>query len=46
MIPVKPGQLMRWYDGPLGHSLKNAGTKPFHNVIVEIKNLPVSTDSK
>jgi hypothetical protein len=30
---------MRWYDGPLGHSLKNAGTKPFRNVIVEIKGL-------
>ena len=24
-IPVKPGQLMRWYDGPLGHSLTNSG---------------------
>jgi hypothetical protein len=35
---------MRWYDGPLGHSLKNAGTKPFRNVIVEIKGRP--TDSR
>ena len=38
-IPVKPGQLMRWYDGPLGHSLTNSGKKPFRNVIVEIKGL-------
>jgi hypothetical protein len=30
---------MRWYDGPLEHSLKNSGTKPFRNVIVEIKSL-------
>jgi len=45
-IPVKSGQLMRWYDGPLGHSLKNAGTRPFHNVIVEIKNLPVTEKIK
>jgi hypothetical protein len=37
---------MRWYDGPLGHSLKNAGSTPFQNVIVEIKNLPVSETAR
>ena len=42
-ISVKPGQLMRSYDGPLGHSLKNSGTKPFRNVIVEIKGLPATS---
>ena len=36
-IPVKPGQLMRWYDGPVKHSLRNIGEKTFRNVIVEIK---------
>ena len=41
-ISVKPGQLMRWYDGPVGHSLKNAGTRPFRNVIVELKGVPTS----
>ena len=35
---------MRWYDGPLGHSLKNSGTKPFRNVIVEIKGLPADPE--
>ena len=37
-IQVKPGQLMRWYDGPVRHALRNVGTKPFRNVVVEIKN--------
>jgi quercetin dioxygenase-like cupin family protein len=37
-IEVRPGQLMRWYDGTLRHALRNVGTKPFRNVIVEIKN--------
>jgi hypothetical protein len=37
-IEVRPGQLMRWYDGPLRHMLRNVGTKTFRNVIVEIKN--------
>jgi uncharacterized cupin superfamily protein len=45
-IAVAPGQLMRWYDGPLGHSLKNAGTKPFRNVIVEIKGLPADFEGR
>lgn len=36
-IEVKPGQLMRWYQGPLRHMLRNVGSKPFRNVIVEIK---------
>jgi hypothetical protein len=45
-IPVQPGQLMRWYDGPLGHSLKNAGTKTFRNVIVELKGLPVDAAAR
>jgi hypothetical protein len=36
-IAVKPGQLMRSYDGPLRHALRNVGTKAFRNVIVEIK---------
>jgi quercetin dioxygenase-like cupin family protein len=45
-ITVAPGQLMRWYDGPLGHSLKNAGTKPFRNVIVEIKGLPADEPAR
>ena len=39
-IGVKPGQLMRWYDGTRKHGLKNAGEKPFRNVIVEIKGSP------
>ncbi|MCC6176931.1 MAG: hypothetical protein IT305_16600 [Chloroflexi bacterium] len=39
-ITVKPGQIMRWYDGTQRHGLKNGGTKTFRNVIVEIKNLP------
>jgi len=43
-ITVKPGQLMRWYDGPLGHSLKNVGAVPFRNVIVEIKGRPVPSE--
>src|SRR6476646_8313837 len=37
-IEVKPGQLMRWHQGTLRHALRNVGTKPFRNVIVEIKN--------
>ena len=37
-IEVRPGQLMRWYDGPLRHMLRNVGTKTFRNVIVELKN--------
>ena len=45
-IPVKPGQLMRSYDGPLGHSLKNAGSKPFKNVIVEIKSRAVDEEGR
>ena len=45
-IPVQPGQLMRWYDGPLGHSLKNSGTKTFRNVIVELKGLPVDAAAR
>jgi beta-alanine degradation protein BauB len=45
-IPVRPGQLMRWYDGPLGHSLKNSGAKPFRNVIVEIKGLPADFEAR
>jgi beta-alanine degradation protein BauB len=36
-IPVKPGQLMRWYDGPVRHALRNVGTTAFRNVIIEIK---------
>ena len=39
-ITVQPGQLMRWYDGTERHGLKNAGTKPFRNVIVEVKGIP------
>jgi hypothetical protein len=35
---------MRWYDGPLGHSLTNSGSKPFRNVIVEIKGLLTDSD--
>ncbi len=36
-ITVEPGQLMRWYQGTRRHGLKNAGSKPFRNVIVEVK---------
>jgi beta-alanine degradation protein BauB len=39
-ITVRPGQLMRWYDGTERHGLRNVGTKPFRNVIVEIKGIP------
>ena len=39
-ITVQPGQLMRWYDGTQRHGLKNGGTKPFRNVIVEVKGIP------
>ena len=37
-IEVQPGQLMRWYQGPLRHMLRNVGSRTFRNVIVEIKN--------
>ncbi len=39
-ITVQPGQLMRWYQGTQRHGLKNAGTKPFRNIIVEVKAIP------
>jgi quercetin dioxygenase-like cupin family protein len=39
-ITVKPGQLMRWYEGTERHGLRNAGTRTFRNVIVEIKGVP------
>ncbi len=45
-ITVKPGQLMRWYDGTRRHGLKNAGTKPFRNVIVEVKGIPADFDAR
>lgn len=45
-IPVAPGQLMRWYDGTQRHALRNAGQKPFRNVIVEIKNLPADFEAR
>ena len=28
---------MRWNQGSLRHALRNVGTKPFRNVIVEVK---------
>ncbi len=31
---------MRWYQGTRRHGLKNAGSKPFRNVIVEVKAIP------
>lgn len=46
LIPVAPGQLMRWYEGTQRHGLKNAGSKPFRNVIVEIKGLPADFESR
>jgi quercetin dioxygenase-like cupin family protein len=36
-IEVTPGAFMRWHQGTLRHALRNAGTKRFRNVIVEIK---------
>jgi quercetin dioxygenase-like cupin family protein len=45
-ITVAPGQLMRWYDGTQRHGLRNAGTKPFRNVIVEIKGLPADFEAR
>jgi quercetin dioxygenase-like cupin family protein len=36
-IEVTPGAIMRWNQGTLRHALRNIGTKPFRNVIVEIK---------
>ncbi|MBV9356981.1 MAG: hypothetical protein JO023_15830 [Chloroflexi bacterium] len=41
-IEVRPGSFMRWHQGTIRHSLKNVGSRPFHNVIVELKNTPVS----
>jgi quercetin dioxygenase-like cupin family protein len=37
-IELQPGAVMRWYQGTLRHGLRNVGSKPFRNVIVEIKN--------
>jgi beta-alanine degradation protein BauB len=34
---VKPGDLMRLYEGSTRHALKNVGNSRFSNVIVEIK---------
>ena len=45
-ITVAPGQIMRWYDGTQRHALKNAGTRPFRNVIVEVKSLPADFESR
>jgi hypothetical protein len=39
-IEVTPGQIMRWNQGTLRHALLNIGTKPFRNVIVEVKGRP------
>jgi hypothetical protein len=36
---VKPGAIMRWYHGPLQHSLRNTGSRRFHNVVIEVKSL-------
>jgi beta-alanine degradation protein BauB len=39
-IEVTPGQIMRWNQGTLRHALLNIGTKPFRNVIIEVKGRP------
>ncbi len=44
-IALQPGAIMRWYQGPLGHSLRNAGARPFRNVIVELKSLPANFEA-
>jgi quercetin dioxygenase-like cupin family protein len=36
-LVVKPGAIMRWHQGPQVHSLRNTGSRRFHNVVVEIK---------
>jgi hypothetical protein len=46
LISVAPGQLMRWYDGTQRHGLRNAGTRPFRNIIVELKGLPADFDAR
>jgi beta-alanine degradation protein BauB len=38
-LVVNPGAIMRWYHGPLQHSLRNTGSRRFHNVVVEVKSL-------
>lgn len=45
-ITVKPGQLMRWYEGTQRHGLKNVGTTPFRNVIVELKGVPADFEAR
>lgn len=39
-IEVMPGGVMRWHQGTRRHGLRNAGSVPFKNVIVEIKDVP------
>jgi beta-alanine degradation protein BauB len=34
---VKPGDIMRLYEGSTRHALKNVGTTRFSNVIIEVK---------
>jgi quercetin dioxygenase-like cupin family protein len=46
MITVAPGQLMRWYDGTQRHGLRNAGSRPFRNVIVELKGRPADFEAR
>lgn len=36
-LEVKPGDFMRWHQGPLRHMLRNVGAQRFRNVIVENK---------
>jgi hypothetical protein len=39
-LQVSPGMVMRWHQSTQRHGLRNSGSRPFHNVIVEIKSLP------
>lgn len=39
-LQVQPGGITRWYQSTQRHGLKNVGTRPFRNVIVEVKDLP------
>lgn len=44
-ITVRPGRVMRWYQGTPRHGLRNVGTKTFRNVIFELKTVPADFDS-
>jgi beta-alanine degradation protein BauB len=43
-IEVSPGGIMRWHQGTRRHGLRNVGSRPFRNVIVELKGVTADFD--